>query len=309
MKNKILTIISIVIFTICALSINVFSVITSSTFKMSTSKETYNVGEEVTLTLRLDSLTADRGIISYGAVLEYDKSALKYVSHSGIGNWTSPYFNEENGKLIADRNSDFSPLDGEDLCTIKFIAQKEVDNTTFKLSNIELSNGSNAPGKSNDVEISISIKNPSSSDPSEDKEPETNPDDNEPETKPGDNDNKPDDNNKPDNNDNNNDNNNNSSNNNNNNNNIPTGNNNGNNNNSKPNNSTTGTSNSASDSMATTRIPNLGANTYLTASIVVIMLFIIIMIYKTNLLNKKIKKQVNYIIADEIVKDVKDNDK
>ena len=61
--------------------------------------------------------------------------------------------------------------------------------------------------------------------------------------------------------------------------------------------------------MATTRIPNLGANTYLTASIVVIMLFIIIMIYKTNLLNKKIKKQVNYIIADEIVKDVKDNDK
>ena len=83
MKNKLLILPYIFMLIVCAFSTNVCAVINSSNCTLSTPKNEYSIGEEIVLTFRLDSLNADRGIISYSAVLEYDKTALEYVSSSG----------------------------------------------------------------------------------------------------------------------------------------------------------------------------------------------------------------------------------
>ena len=112
MKNKILTILGIVIFIICILTENSFAVITSATAILTTSKGSYELNDEnevITVTLKLNNLQSNNGVIAYSAVLEYDKSKVTYSGCSGSGKWSAPSFNEENGKLIATRSdNDFS---------------------------------------------------------------------------------------------------------------------------------------------------------------------------------------------------------
>lgn len=112
MKNKILTILGIVIFIICVLTENCFAVITSATAVLTASKSSYelnNENEVITVTLKLSNLQSNNGVIAYSAVLEYDKDKLTYSGSSGSGKWSSPSYNEENGELIATRaDNDFS---------------------------------------------------------------------------------------------------------------------------------------------------------------------------------------------------------
>ena len=157
MKRKLLTLFFIVSLMISLLSSNVFGAITSVKCSLNTPKNQYNVGENVVVTFRLDELNADKGIIAYSAVLDYDKEALQYVKSEGAGSWVAPSYNDENGKFIADRNDDYSSMNGEDLCTITFKALKSVNGAKIKLSEITFSNGGKEVGTHSDVEITVDI--------------------------------------------------------------------------------------------------------------------------------------------------------
>lgn len=135
----------------------VYAKINSSKLSITADKETYDVGEEVTITFRLDSLDADKGIIAYGATLEYDKNVLEYVRMSGVGNWGKPSYNKDNGKLIAD-SDDYSSLNGEILCKIVFKVKSRGASTKVVLKDISIANGGNGPAYHNDIETTIKIK-------------------------------------------------------------------------------------------------------------------------------------------------------
>ncbi len=164
MKNKILTLLAIFIFLISIMSVNSFAIITSANASLSVEKSSYNLDEEdevITVTLRLDNLKSNNGIIAYSAVLEYDKNKLTYLDCSGSGAWPAPSYSDENGKLVADRaNNDFS-ADGEVLCTIRFKPKSAGENIVIKLSNIELSSGEIGGGglkQIDDAQVAFSIK-------------------------------------------------------------------------------------------------------------------------------------------------------
>lgn len=271
MKNKILVLSCMVMFIISILGSNVFATISSATCTLNTPKSQYEVGEEVVVTFRLENLDADKGIISYSAVLDYDKTALEYVSCSGVGKWVTPSYNEENGMLIADRNEDYSPLNGEDLCTITFKAISANSNAKIKLSEITLANGGHDIGTHADLEKSIniteSVENPDNNNEGNSDNP-LNP------ANPDNNNQNPNGSITENNNDSDNSNNNNGSN---------TNNSNNNNSNEKANiNSTL--------SLSDKQIPKLGANMCILALIGIEIAVAIILFIRMKLLDKKIKK-------------------
>ena len=157
MKRVFLTIYCIILLLISLFTTNVYAVINSFKCELIPSKTEYNVGDEILVTFKLSSLDADKGIIAYSAVLDYDKDKLEYVELSGTEKWITPSYNAKNGKLIADRNDDFSALSNENLCTIKFKALKSANNVQIKLKDIELANGDESIKSSDGVQTTITI--------------------------------------------------------------------------------------------------------------------------------------------------------
>lgn len=156
MKRKIVTLICMIVLIMATLTVTVFARISSASCTLSSAKQEYKKGDKVVVTLRLSSLNADKGIIAYSAKLDYDKSNLQYVSCSGVGNWTAPFYNDDSGILVADRNGDFSSLDGEDLATFTFnVIGEEAENVKIAVTNIELSNGT--AGTASDVTTYIDV--------------------------------------------------------------------------------------------------------------------------------------------------------
>lgn len=313
MKNKILTVLSIIILIVTTLSITSLATITSASASLKASKESYNLDDEediVSVTLRLDSLKSNNGVIAYSAVLEYDKDKLSYLDCSGSGKWAAPSFSEENGQLIADRSDNDFSEDGEDLCTIRFKTKSAGENIVIKFKDIELSSGE-LGGKGRkaigDAEVSINI---TTSKVDDDKDDDDNKDD----------DNK-DDNDK-DNNDK--DNNNNTANNDQNNNTTNTDKNNTNKDNTNKNNSNTNKNNANTNKTNTnstkkpsnnnngvlnitpnnadSKIPNAGINPYLTTLITILVVISIILFVRIKLLDQRIGKEIK-----EIPDEKKDN--
>ena len=68
MKKKILILLLMTLFMMSILVSNTFATISSSRCSLTTPKSQYNKGEEIVVTLRLDELKADKGIIAYSAV-------------------------------------------------------------------------------------------------------------------------------------------------------------------------------------------------------------------------------------------------
>lgn len=130
--------------------------ITSSTLSLTPDKETYSVGDTVTFTLKLVSLTADRGINAYSGVYEYDNAKLELVKLTGASGWSMDY-NTANGKFVADRN-DFTGLEDVELCKLVFKAKAEsTSGTEVVVKNVELANGGSGSATSESVKSSVKI--------------------------------------------------------------------------------------------------------------------------------------------------------
>ncbi len=131
--------ISFVLLLLISCVLTVYATITADV-TLSTSKSKYSKDEEIVVTVKLTNLESEKGIIAFGAVLEYDKENLQYVSMNGKNGWSNPYYNEENGKFVTDRGS-FATEDGEIFEIIFKAKTDKADKVDVTIKNIEVADG------------------------------------------------------------------------------------------------------------------------------------------------------------------------
>jgi hypothetical protein len=124
----------------CAMITNVDATF-SGTMNLKTDKTEFETNEEFVVEAALsEGKEEENGIIVLGATLEYDKDALTLVSIDGVNGWSTPTYNEANGKLVTDRNN-FS-TGNETVLKITFKANKKINsNDLVQLKDIAVADG------------------------------------------------------------------------------------------------------------------------------------------------------------------------
>lgn len=127
---------------------------------VSTAKNEYSKNEEFTVDVNISNIQSERGIISLGATLEYDKSSLTLVSMEGKNGWETPSngssFNSSNGKIAITRGG--LGKNNETVFTIKFKVQNQSKpNVRITLKDITVGDGIK-PAKINTTYKDITIK-------------------------------------------------------------------------------------------------------------------------------------------------------
>lgn len=120
------------------------------------SKTQVSKNEEFTVDINLSNIQSERGIISMGATLEYDKDSLELVKMEGKNSWETPIegasYNASNGKIAITRNG--LGKDDETVFSVTFkVKETSKQNLMVTLKNITVADGT-APAK-----ISLAYKN------------------------------------------------------------------------------------------------------------------------------------------------------
>lgn len=108
---------------------------------LQTSKNEYAKNEEFTIDVVLSGLTTQRGVAALMATLEYDKDSLTLVKTEGQNGWSTPNYNEDNGKLIMDKNSNVTGTETVLKFTFK-VKENAKQNLVVTLKNMTVSGGS-----------------------------------------------------------------------------------------------------------------------------------------------------------------------
>ena len=115
-------------------------------------------GDEVAINVNISNIKAEKGIIAMTATIEYDKNSFEFVKVEGK-KWTTPFFNEENGKLAVDCN-DYTTSD-ETMFEIVFkVKETNTIKKTITIKDIVLSNGIEDINTTN-ASTTISVRNDS----------------------------------------------------------------------------------------------------------------------------------------------------
>lgn len=127
---------------------------------MKIEKSEYNKGDTFTVDINISNIESDRGVISFGGTLEYDKDSLKLEKIQGLNGWETPTigssYNEANGKFIVTRSG--LGKNDETIFKLTFTVKKESkENATITLKDMTLADGT-APAKVNEVTKNITIK-------------------------------------------------------------------------------------------------------------------------------------------------------
>ena len=118
---------------------------------LKTSKNEYAKKEEFTIDVVLSGLTTQKGVAALMATLEYDKESLTLVKTEAQNGWSSPNYNESNGKLIIDKNSNVTGTENVLKITFK-VNENAKQNLVVTLKNITASGGTG------DIEITRAYK-------------------------------------------------------------------------------------------------------------------------------------------------------
>ena len=111
---------------------------------MQMEKTEFKKGDEFTVDIKMSDIQSERGVISLGATLEYDKDSLTLVKMEGQNGWESPSvgssYNEANGKIAITRNG--LGKNDETIFKITFKVKEETKkNLLITLRNISLADG------------------------------------------------------------------------------------------------------------------------------------------------------------------------
>ncbi len=60
--------------------------------------------DEFKVDVKVSEIFSDRGLVAFGAILDYDKKSLKLEKMEGVGDYSTPAYNEKNGKILIERN-------------------------------------------------------------------------------------------------------------------------------------------------------------------------------------------------------------
>lgn len=118
---------------------------------LKTSKNEYAKKEEFTIDVVLSGLTTQKGVAALMATLEYDKDSLTLVKTETQNGWSAPNYNESNGKLITDKNSNVTGTETVLKITFK-VNENAKQNLVVTLKNITVSGGDG------DIEIARAYK-------------------------------------------------------------------------------------------------------------------------------------------------------
>ena len=100
----------------------------SCSVSMSASSNEVTEGNEFTVSIGVNNIQSDKGVIIYGGTVEYDKNILTCTGKSGAGEW-APSFNKENGKFVADRDNGFAKT-GETVLKLTFKVKEGASGST-----------------------------------------------------------------------------------------------------------------------------------------------------------------------------------
>lgn len=127
---------------------------------LETAKMQYNKNDEFIVNVNMVNIQSEKGIMSLGATLEYDKDSLTLVKIEGQNNWETPVdgfsYNSANGKLITTK-SGFAK-NNETVLKITFkVKEQSKSNLMISLKNITIADGT-APVDVSSTSKSITIK-------------------------------------------------------------------------------------------------------------------------------------------------------
>jgi hypothetical protein len=128
----------LVIIILLSITISVYAA-SSCKITLTTTKDEFSKDEEFVVDVVVSDIQNERGIIAFGAELEYDKSCLTLVKMEGENGWSTPSYNEENGKLVTDSNK--LKTDDESIFKMTFKVIATTTNTEIKLNNISVADG------------------------------------------------------------------------------------------------------------------------------------------------------------------------
>lgn len=91
---------------IVCMTSNVYAL--SCNVNLGTSKTEYSTDEEIVVNVNISNIKSDKGVISFGGLLEYDKDSLTLVKMEGKNGWETPTeaatYNSANGKIAITRS-------------------------------------------------------------------------------------------------------------------------------------------------------------------------------------------------------------
>lgn len=124
------------------------------------SKTEVSKNEEFTVDMNISNIQSEKGVISLGATLEYDKDSLELVEMEGKNGWETPVdgasFNKNNGKIAITRSG--LGKNNETVFTAKFkVKESSKQNLTVTLKDITVADGS-SPAKINVANTKITVK-------------------------------------------------------------------------------------------------------------------------------------------------------
>ncbi len=155
--KKIVTLGLILMLIICMIG-NVYAAF-SCHVNMQASKTQVTKNNEFTINVNVSNIQSERGVISFGGTLEYDKDSLTLIKMEGQNGWETPSsgltYNETKGKIAITRNRVGKNNETIFKMTFKVKEAKE-QNLTVNLKDIIISDGSE-PFKINNVSQNITV--------------------------------------------------------------------------------------------------------------------------------------------------------
>ena len=156
--KKIVKLSLVLLMTICIMG-NVYAAL-SCNVSVQTAKSEYSKNEQFTVDVNIANIQSDRGIISLGATLDYDKNSLTLVKMEGKNGWETPSsgasYNEANGKIAITRNG--LGKNNETVFTITFkVKEQSKQNLAITLKDITVADGT-TPAKIATTYKNITIK-------------------------------------------------------------------------------------------------------------------------------------------------------
>lgn len=156
--KKIVKLSLVLLMAICIMG-NVYAAL-SCNVSVQTAKSEYSKNEQFTVDVNIANIQSDRGIISLGATLEYDKNSLTLVKMEGKNGWETPSsgasYNEANGKIAITRNG--LGKNNETVFTITFkVKEQSKQNLAITLKDITVADGTQ-PAKIATTYKNITIK-------------------------------------------------------------------------------------------------------------------------------------------------------
>lgn len=114
-----------------------------ATMILKSGQDIEKVGDTVTVTLSLASVTNVQGVATVHAKIDYDKSILELISCEATNSWSAPTYNSENQEFVTER-AEVMPANGDIIkINFKVIDIPQDNKTTISIVNFDVADTDN----------------------------------------------------------------------------------------------------------------------------------------------------------------------